>query len=61
MLLSLGFLIVLLAISPEIALAFGVGTLGYFAVFGKWNWQNVALHMWPYFGAEAAIVFCANS
>ena len=51
MLLSLGFSIVLLAISPEIALAFGVGTLGYFAVFGKWNWQNVTAYV-ALLGAE---------
>lgn len=60
MLLSLGFSIVLLAISPEIALAFGVGTLGYFAVFGKWNWQNVTAYV-ALLGAEAAIVFYADS
>jgi hypothetical protein len=43
MLMSAGFTVVLLLISPEMGVAFGVGTLGYFVVFGWRDRKNIAL------------------
>ena len=59
MLLSVGFMVVLLTISPEMALAYGAGTLGYFAVFGRWDWRSAAAYG-GLLGAEAAVAFWAN-
>ncbi len=59
MLLSVGFMVVLLTISPEMALAYGAGTLGYFAVFGRWDWRSATVYG-GLLGAEAAIALWAN-
>jgi len=60
MLLSVGFMAVLLTISPEMALAYGAGTLGYFAVFGEWDWRSAAAYT-GLLAADAVVVLGANS
>jgi hypothetical protein len=59
MLLSVGFMAVLLTISPEMALAYGAGTLGYFAVFGEWDWRSAAAYT-GLLAADAVVVLGAN-
>lgn len=44
MLMAAAFMVVLLIVSPEVALAYGIGTLGYFAVFGRWDWRSTAAY-----------------
>ena len=46
MLMSVGFTAAVLMISPEMGLAYAAGSVGYFAVFGRWDKRSVA----EYFG-----------
>src|SRR6266702_2860939 len=59
MLMAAGFTVLLLTISPEMGLAYGVGTLGYFAVFGRWDWSSV-VEYGALLGVEAVVLLEAN-
>jgi hypothetical protein len=59
MLMAVAFTVVLLMVSPEMALAYGIGTLGYFAVFGRWDWRSAATYATLVIG-EAVVLLEAN-
>jgi hypothetical protein len=59
MLMSVMFTAVLLMISPEMALAYEVGTLGYFGVFGRWTLPSAGAYC-GLFVVDAAVVVAAN-
>lgn len=58
-LLAIAFTVVLLAISPEMALAYAAGVLGYFAVFGWWDPPSAAAYGGLLLG-EAGVLVAAG-
>jgi hypothetical protein len=59
MLMSTGFTVVMLMISPEMGIAYAVGTMGYFAVFGRWDWRSAAEYT-AFLGLESVILLVAD-
>ena len=59
MLVAVAFTAVLLMDSPEMALAYGIGTLGYFAVFGRWDGRSAAAYATLAIG-EIVVLLGAN-
>ena len=59
MLMAAGFTVLMLMISPEMGVAFGAGTIGYFCVFCQRDWRSVTDYV-GFLGIEVAIFLGAD-